>query len=443
MAPWDRISALPDALIHQILSFLNVEDAVPTSILSKRWRYQWTFIPNLCFGENLYDKAHMDTIDKCIKQYQANQLEKLCIKTMVWDAELSQIHQWLDFAVERGVSDLTIRGNWFTVPDALFSVQTLQSLTFSNCYLHRPSDIKCFESLRHLSLYNVNEYDGAIKLILSKCRRIQNLDLNTTSEPEPDNFSVSLPELQTIYIYLTCKVFTIRAPKLQVLEVYGHINKMDIQDTPLLKHVQFSFQQTYKPPSMDVDDLGSCMNYIANVKTLRLTEQVFQLYTKYCLTGTSTVFRNLKILYLQEVRQLVFVYPYMRFLRNCPSLEELHINFWKPDAFDKVGVIDNDVNQILELGDNFLDHLKVINIIYFWASPNKMLLLKCLLEKATALEKVRLHLCDDMGEDKKEMLLQLPKASFNARIELYDKLHLYAKDVGGAISLFRTPVLRL
>ncbi|WOG83050.1 hypothetical protein DCAR_0102224 [Daucus carota subsp. sativus] len=45
----DRISALPDDLIHQILKSVDTKEAVQTSILSKRWKFVWTTLPFLKF----------------------------------------------------------------------------------------------------------------------------------------------------------------------------------------------------------------------------------------------------------------------------------------------------------------------------------------------------------------------------------------------------------
>ncbi|KAK8652500.1 hypothetical protein V6N13_126532 [Hibiscus sabdariffa] len=41
----DRMSALPDAVLHQILSLLPTKHSIQTSILSKRWIHLWKFTP--------------------------------------------------------------------------------------------------------------------------------------------------------------------------------------------------------------------------------------------------------------------------------------------------------------------------------------------------------------------------------------------------------------
>ncbi|KAM0041397.1 putative F-box domain, leucine-rich repeat domain superfamily, F-box-like domain superfamily [Helianthus debilis subsp. tardiflorus] len=45
----DRLSSLPDDLIHKILSFVSIKHAVETSVLSSRWRFIWTLMPYLNF----------------------------------------------------------------------------------------------------------------------------------------------------------------------------------------------------------------------------------------------------------------------------------------------------------------------------------------------------------------------------------------------------------
>ncbi|CAN6372375.1 unnamed protein product [Urochloa humidicola] len=43
----DRISDLPDALLHHVLSLLPADEAVQTSVLGRRWRALWKGMPVL------------------------------------------------------------------------------------------------------------------------------------------------------------------------------------------------------------------------------------------------------------------------------------------------------------------------------------------------------------------------------------------------------------
>ncbi|KAL9374618.1 hypothetical protein Peur_031497 [Populus x canadensis] len=45
----DRLNDLPDHVIHKVLSFLDLKQAIQTCVLSKRWRFPWTSLPCLKF----------------------------------------------------------------------------------------------------------------------------------------------------------------------------------------------------------------------------------------------------------------------------------------------------------------------------------------------------------------------------------------------------------
>ncbi|GKE48561.1 F-box domain containing protein [Tanacetum coccineum] len=52
----DKLSSLPDNLIHKILSFIDIKDTIKTSVLSSRWRFIWTSMPYLNFSTKYHAK---------------------------------------------------------------------------------------------------------------------------------------------------------------------------------------------------------------------------------------------------------------------------------------------------------------------------------------------------------------------------------------------------
>ncbi|CAN1836922.1 Putative F-box/LRR-repeat protein At5g02930 [Linum perenne] len=50
----DRLSDLPDCILHHILSFLDTKSSVQTSILSRRWRSLWKYVDVLTFRKNSF-----------------------------------------------------------------------------------------------------------------------------------------------------------------------------------------------------------------------------------------------------------------------------------------------------------------------------------------------------------------------------------------------------
>jgi hypothetical protein len=56
----DRLSALPDCLIHHIMSFMKSRQVVQTCVLATRWRHLWRSVPSLDIDEEEFRTAGGD-----------------------------------------------------------------------------------------------------------------------------------------------------------------------------------------------------------------------------------------------------------------------------------------------------------------------------------------------------------------------------------------------
>ncbi|KAF9589388.1 hypothetical protein IFM89_023420 [Coptis chinensis] len=111
----DRISHLPDAMLHHILSFLPTKYAVGTSELSKRWRHLWASVPNLDFDDTLkHSKSSnserdinnfMNFVDRVLHLHDLPNIHKFSLKCLYTDDE-SRINAWISTALKRKVQDI-------------------------------------------------------------------------------------------------------------------------------------------------------------------------------------------------------------------------------------------------------------------------------------------------------------------------------------------------
>ena len=111
----DRISSLPDALLHEILVRLRSADAAArTSVLSRRWRYVWAHLPklHLVAPPAAAPASFPATVDAALGGYLAPTLEHLGVShhTDLQRCDLripaGRIASWLRFAAERVVGEL-------------------------------------------------------------------------------------------------------------------------------------------------------------------------------------------------------------------------------------------------------------------------------------------------------------------------------------------------
>ncbi|TXG49168.1 hypothetical protein EZV62_025043 [Acer yangbiense] len=75
----DRLSRLPDTIIHHVLSLMETKYAVRTCVLSKQWRNHWTNIHSLSFDRPSFSRwfAFKDLVLKVLQHRKSFDLRKL------------------------------------------------------------------------------------------------------------------------------------------------------------------------------------------------------------------------------------------------------------------------------------------------------------------------------------------------------------------------------
>ncbi|KAL7087710.1 hypothetical protein ACP275_13G085000 [Erythranthe tilingii] len=172
----DRLSDLPDSVVTHILSFLTTKVSVRTSILARRWRYLWAYVPTLNFK---YSGVNQDTLNRVMLLYKA---EIMNIFSLYYEFNTSayQLETWFIFAVMRHVQkiDLCFRHE-VDLPPCLFTCKTLVDLRVNFNGVISMSGTVCLPRLKNLYLYCSSQYepDEYLPRILSGCPVLEDLTL--------------------------------------------------------------------------------------------------------------------------------------------------------------------------------------------------------------------------------------------------------------------------
>uniref|UniRef100_A0A0D3D2Y3 F-box domain-containing protein n=1 Tax=Brassica oleracea var. oleracea TaxID=109376 RepID=A0A0D3D2Y3_BRAOL len=114
----DFIKSMPDEILNHILSFIPIDLAIRTSVLSRRWRHAWCELPCL----------HLRTTGKGIDQtlLSYRRLKIMSFKLRVTHKVTEpQFNSWVEFAMSRNTIVLKM----------LAKLQNVERLTFCGGYL--------------------------------------------------------------------------------------------------------------------------------------------------------------------------------------------------------------------------------------------------------------------------------------------------------------------
>ncbi|KAJ0816129.1 putative F-box domain-containing protein [Helianthus annuus] len=228
----DRLSSLPDDLIHKILSFVGIKLAVETSVLSSRWRYIWTSMPCLNFSTiDFHTLPKFSTFVKHVLLGRNNQIEVASVE-LTFRGKVSQpfVGRILNYVLSHNVPQLSITflpGKKIEFPLSWVSSQSLKHLTMTG-YSDKHSitttprwEMPALATLfiHCLTLYDGNDTDKRTSLF-SNCASLKNLTIKKCIMVGRFNsFNICHPGLTSLTLEDGCTRVNVDTPQLKNLTI--------------------------------------------------------------------------------------------------------------------------------------------------------------------------------------------------------------------------------
>ncbi|KAF9590678.1 hypothetical protein IFM89_036170 [Coptis chinensis] len=210
----DRLSFLPESILHHILSFLPTKCAVGTSILATRWRYHWTSVPILDFSDDLLRSTTRSYKDPLLKDkftsfvYRVlllhdSDIHRFCL-TCSHTYHASHFNAWVSAVLKRKVKELVIKMpsglHSIGLHNYLFRCGSLAILHIKGVREKLPALIS-FSSLKVLHLYLTRFYwDGSVEQVTFNLPVLEEFRMEN-SVLWNVNIIVFAPLLMSLYIY--------------------------------------------------------------------------------------------------------------------------------------------------------------------------------------------------------------------------------------------------
>ncbi|XP_058073165.1 putative FBD-associated F-box protein At1g61330 [Magnolia sinica] len=404
----DRISELPDAVLHYILSMMPMKFIVRTSILSRRWRDLWkpiwAYSTSLDFGAEFTTgqtrEAFVATVNLYLQLHKGKEIQMLRFSFI--PCNLPDAEKWIEFAVAKRVKELHIdfgqtiyfiafKPEPYELLNSIFNCDSITYLNLSRCDFCLPLDFKGYTYLKKLHLSFVRVTDALFESMLANCPLLEELSLRDCRRLT--RVKVSAPDLPlkslTVVDCWDAREIEIFAPNLRSFRFYGSFIHISFKNISSLVDVLVNgiCRRGYERDLHWITVLCR-LEHVKILTLCNVSLEYIGLAEQYRREELPITFRN-----LQELQLLMNWYAggslasTYSFFKNCPCprLEKLFIEL--PSANEDPSQRDY---QWERLRTNSLpimfDHLKVIKMNGFRGLKDEMLLVKFFLEKAIVLE---------------------------------------------------------
>ncbi|TVU38760.1 hypothetical protein EJB05_12146, partial [Eragrostis curvula] len=280
----DRISGLPDELLHDILVDLgSVQAAARTSVLSRRWRHVWTRIPKLIlFGCDKPPAASFQTlVDAALAAHSAPAVElfRIDIPSDGPRVPACRVAQWIRGVSQRVVGSLLVNVPWPMSRRPRLVVDDEEDLEIPACggatriflkldqrWRLRLSTAGLFAALNKLTIESARvEGSDLTALVSTQCPRLKSLNLDIVILCTVSDVSMCTDSLEVLYFNVAnTRRLDVVALRLEQLNVYQALIEAHIS-APNLAKLNWGGGESggvYDPRRHKFADVGRCLRLL-------------------------------------------------------------------------------------------------------------------------------------------------------------------------------------
>ncbi|KAL5701574.1 hypothetical protein ACHQM5_026898 [Ranunculus cassubicifolius] len=429
----DRISDLPEGLVHYIFSFLETKSMVQASILSKKWRYMWMTTP--------YLNLNLDTCGKRKKRRFINFVDRVLLfrgSSTVYkfslcceeELEADRICTWLMTVLRRGIQELCLESGSIhpvQLPHDLFtsSITVMKLKSISLCKYVLPNSVCTNSRITSLELVRVELPEGNANGELKfSFMVLKNFIIRRFNYGDLNSFTLFAPQLERLEV---SNLFGDRdgptkidicTPKLISFiytgYLYGEYFVDNLQE--LISAEIYLWECRVLSKEMYPQYIKNLLTAVHSVKKLTITNTLLKTFAgfPYLLETVTNSFRNLRIIKLVDWTSSC-IRTITSFLERLPLIETF---IWSTNSkVPELGTPDEG-----DGGENSYSCLKTIKISSCHGNEYELKLLQILLKKSLFLEEVIIRKSKsstlDLTKFRKfrKKLAKLPQASSSVSI---------------------------
>ncbi|CAN0879084.1 Putative F-box/FBD/LRR-repeat protein At3g49040 [Linum grandiflorum] len=251
----DRLSNLPEAVIHHILSFLDIRSAVQTSVLSRQWRCAWKHLSVLDFSSLFgYNKSFRKEVEKVLSLRHRLNLSKVVFNEYLEELDAEPDNNMFArvsrYALSHRTRDLEINlayngdlSRHASLGDHLLGFNyvnfSLKNLTLSGLSFDSRFRWSSFRALEKLDMFGCTFSAGEDEVIIDPFRNLpclKHLKLSPYNKCSNDDtiFRISGPQLLSLRVsYNDFRKMAIHAPKLKDLTIQYDYTNCHVEFTEL------------------------------------------------------------------------------------------------------------------------------------------------------------------------------------------------------------------